>query len=181
MSAVENLSIGGENVVPYPRAETYSILDTRSTMKNTKNADKTRTSRRPPKERTSAKRLEFRRISFPTRCPSTKQRHVATAPRRSKLLFPHFQVENSNMGKLSVDSGGRLGSRAGTRGGSRTLNTRGGVTSLTTSEEKTRKFSRQTPTVKTPQLPVGPESDSRQHLEVMRGLFKPYKVGASTT
>lgn len=93
------------------------------------------------------------------------------------------------MGKLSADGGGRAAggfavSRAGSRGGSRLLSTRGAGlglastgTSLAASDEKTRKKSRQPPMAKalSPPPPT-PDQKDEHHLDVVRGLFKPYKV-----
>lgn len=95
------------------------------------------------------------------------------------------------MVKLAADGEGRTpasraGSRAGNRLGSRMPSRRGpGIlgqasattTSLSATDEKTRKFSRQTTMSKVPQ-PATPDDEGKDSLEVVRVLFKPYKVRA---
>lgn len=98
------------------------------------------------------------------------------------------------MGKLPMDGGSRgagrrQGSRAGSQLGSRVFSARGGglgigspSTSLSTSDEKTRRISRQhtvsnkgshpVVAVATPSL-----GDGREQFHAVKRLFKPYQVG----
>lgn len=97
------------------------------------------------------------------------------------------------MGKLPVEGGSRgagrrQGSRAGSQLGSRVFSTRGGglgvgspATSLSTSEEKTGRISRQHTVSNKGSHPVAVATptlgDGREQFHAVKSLFKPYQVG----
>lgn len=93
------------------------------------------------------------------------------------------------MGKLPAEGGGkgpgrRLGSRKESRLGSRALPTRGGIglgsppTSLTASDEKTRRNSRQHISKGGSMVQATPSlGESNEPFHAVKSLFKPYQVG----
>lgn len=92
------------------------------------------------------------------------------------------------MGKLPAEGGGkglgcRHGSRLGSRLGSRVFPTRGGIglgsaASLSTSDEKTRRMSRQHISKGGNLAPATPSlSEGKPPFHAVKGLFKPYQVG----
>ncbi|CBN77747.1 conserved unknown protein [Ectocarpus siliculosus] len=88
------------------------------------------------------------------------------------------------MGKLPVEGAGRGGARRVSRLGSRALPTRGAAlgsaaTSLSASDEKTRRASKRTPPLTKGSLPAAVSTpglgEGREQFHVVKSLFKPYQ------
>lgn len=116
--------------------------------------------------------------------------------RKRTDIMPHFSpgegqqaYNHTVMGKLPAEGGGKgpggcHGSRVGSRLGSRAVPTRGGMglvsaaTSLSTSDEKTRRNSRQHISKGGSVTPATPSlGESKEPFHAVKSLFKPYQVG----